>query len=279
MTVSRWLIGAALAVSAGLGPPGATAAASLYEAPTGLRPWGFPGHRTVCEIAWLELTEETRSQVRRLTEAWGEFETFAESCVWADSNGAKGMRNAHWVDLPPGSEAVTMDHCPPDCVLRHLTAEVELLGDASRSEGTRARALMFVGHFVGDIHAPLHIAYDSDHGGNDHEIRGLGERYDDLHAVWDSYIVRDLAGRWEAFARELQGDIKPVDRTLWADLDPLVWANESYRIVEDYVYEDLEGEDRAQLGEGYDARNRRTAELQLKKAGVRLAALLTEVLG
>jgi hypothetical protein len=279
MPLVRWLTSAALALSAGLAPPGATGAPSLYDGPPGPRPWGFPGHRTVCEIAWLELTEAARSQVRHLTEAWGEFDTFAESCVWADSNGARGMRNAHWVNLPPGSDAVTMDHCPADCVLRHLAAEMELLGDASSSEGTRARALMFVGHFVGDIHAPLHVAYGADRGGNEHEIRGLGERYDDLHAVWDSYILRDQAGRWQAFARELHGDIEPIDRTLWADLDPLVWANESYRIVEDYVYEDLAGEDRTQLGDGYDVRNRRTAVLQLKKAGVRLAALLSEVLG
>lgn len=279
MTDLRWLIGAALAVPVTLAPSGALSTVTLADAAPGSRAWGFPGHRTVCEIAWLELTDDARSQVRGLTEAWGEFATFAESCVWADTNGAKGMRNAHWVNLPRGSDAVTMDHCPDDCVLRHLAAEVELLADPTRSDATRARALMFVGHFVGDIHAPLHIAYGADRGGNDHEIRGLGERYDDLHAVWDSYIVRDLAGRWQAFARELQEDVRPVDRTLWADLDPLVWANESYRIVEDYAYEGLEGEDRARLVADYDVRNRRTAELQLKRAGVRLGALLNEVLG
>ncbi len=70
-----------------------------------------------------------------------------------------------------------------------------------------------------------------------------------------------------------------MDRTLWSNPDPLAWANESYRIVEDHVYEDLEGAHDERLSDGYDVLNRRTAELQLKKAGVRLAALLNEVLG
>ena len=76
----------------------------------------------------------------------------------------------------------------------------------------------------------------------------------------------------------LHADINPVDRTLWAGSEPLAWANESFRIVEDYVYENLEGPQRTRLGAGYEQENRRTVERQLKKAGVRLGALLNALL-
>jgi len=243
-----------------------------------LPPWGFPGHRTVCEIAWRELTPEARAEVRRLTQARDEFDTFAESCVWADWTQAKAIHNAHWVNLQPGGPEVTMADCPTDCVLRHLETQIDSLRRTTNSDAVRARALMFVGHFVGDIHTPLHVAYGHDRGGNNHEIEGLGPDVDDLHGVWDSYITRDQRGQWRRFGQALHEDINPVDRTLWAESDPLVWANESFRVVEDYVYENLEGPGKSRLGAGYVEENRRTVERQLKKAGARLGALLNEVL-
>ena len=87
-----------------------------------------------------------------------------------------------------------------------------------------------------------------------------------------------LRGRWREFGQSLHADINPVDRTLWVGSDPLEWANESFRIVEDYVYDNLEGPHRSRLGAGYEQDNRRTVERQLKKAGVRLGALLNALL-
>lgn len=242
--------------------------------------WSYSGHRIVCEIAFQELGPEARREVRRLTAAFGRYDTFAASCVWADLDEAKAMHNAHWVNLPPQSVAVTMDHCPADCVLRHLAAELAILRDPTRSDGTRARALMFVGHFVGDIHQPLHIGYPTDRGGNDHRIVGAAGDSTNLHSVWDGRILRAAIGDDElAGARRLHADLNPIDRYVWASQDFLEWANESYRLVEDFVYDDLEGPNRERLGDGYVERNAVVVEVQLKKAGVRLGAVLNAALG
>ena len=45
------------------------------------------------------------------------------------------------------------------------------------------------------------------------------------------------------------------------------------------MYEGLEGPGASRLGDGYADRNLRTVERQLKKAGVRLGALLNSILG
>ncbi len=245
--------------------------------------WGFPGHRVVCEIAWQEMTPNAKSRVAALTREFGDFSTFAESCVWADSRAAKNTHNSHWVNTSAGAEAITMADCPDDCVLRHLAAELSLLDDASNSDSVRARALMFIGHFVGDIHQPLHAGYASDRGGNGHRIRGVS-RGGDLHYVWDSYLIRDLVQDWRQYGQDLYADINPIDRTVWIDdgntLEDrlLVWANESFRIVEDYVYDGLIGPNDSELGPTYVQANLPTVERQLKKAGLRLARLLNEAL-
>ncbi len=241
--------------------------------------WGFDGHRVVCEIAWQELSQQARGEVRRLTVEYGAFDTFAASCVWADLVEAKAIHNAHWVNLPQGSEAVTMADCPADCLLRHLDTEVSVLNDPAADDPSRTRALMFVAHFMGDLHTPVHVAYGSDRGGNGHPIEGLGPTIDDLHGVWDRYIIEDRASDWRGYGAALHRDVNPIDRTLWLQGDPLEWANDTYRIVEDYVYENLEGPDGSRLGPGYAEQNLRTAERQLKKAGVRLGAMINQALG
>jgi len=46
------------------------------------------------------------------------------------------------------------------------------------------QALAFLGHFVGDVHQPLHVSYSDDRGGNQTRIYYRGERTN-LHAFWD----------------------------------------------------------------------------------------------
>jgi hypothetical protein len=240
-------------------------------------PWGFLGHRVVCEIAFQELGTEARREVLRLTRAFDEYATFAESCVWGDGQEAKDVHNSHWVNTEAGDDEITMADCPADCIIRHLESEMAILSDGSGSDANRARALMFVAHFVGDIHQPLHIAYGSDRGGNNHPITNApGAR--NLHFVWDSFFIRDLAQDGRGYGRALHGDINAIDRTLWARASALDWANETFRIVEDYVYEGLAGGGE-RLGSAYEATNLPTIERQLKKAGVRLGALLNAVMG
>ena len=245
--------------------------------------WGFPGHRVVCEIAWQQMTPNAKSEAAKLTQAFGAFPTFAESCVWADGQDAKNIHNSHWVNTSAGADAITMADCPADCVLRHLAAELSLLDDASNSDAVRARALMFVGHFVGDIHQPLHAGYASDRGGNGHRLRGV-PRGGDMHYLWDSHFIRNLAQDWRQYGQDLHADINPIDHTVWVDdgatIDGrvLTWANESFRIVEDYVYEGLTGPSGRELGPTYLQDNLPTVERQLKKAGLRLGQLLNEVL-
>jgi len=60
---------------------------------------GYDGHRIVCQIAFDELTPAARTEVNRLLELDADFDSFAESCLFADS--PKRIRFLdHFMNMP-----------------------------------------------------------------------------------------------------------------------------------------------------------------------------------
>jgi hypothetical protein len=262
--------------------------------------WGFEGHRIVCEIAIQEMNQQTRDKVNALIARDSGFNRFADSCVWADliRDSVRANRpsyqkfgrltNAHFVNIPRRAPAIDQATCTRmvngvanPCVIDAVREFAVKLKQAVNDQ-ERLEALKLVSHFVGDIHQPLHAGYPDDLGGNTAQVRvGNNPTMRSLHAIWDSYLVQQANKPWPDYALELQRDINPVDRTLWsANLDPLVWATESFQIVEDDVYEDLAtapGNVRV-VDDRYYQINQLTVERRLKQAGIRLARTLEAAL-
>ena len=156
------------------------------------------------------------------------------------------------------------------------------LRDPTLSDAGRLEALKFLGHFVGDVHQPLHVGYARDLGGNEVEACVPGNESTNLHAVWDGFILSRLLARTgldgRGYAVRLQSGIRPVERRLWHVLDPAVWAEESFALVESEVYPGLTDEADC-FTEAYASAHALTVERRLKQAGYRLGALLNELLG
>src|SRR6202042_1022788 len=53
-------------------------------------------------------------------------------------------------------------------------------------------SLKFLGHWVGDIHQPLHVSFEDDRGGNN--IAVTGECGSNLHSAWDTCLVLKAVG-------------------------------------------------------------------------------------
>jgi len=67
--------------------------------PSSALAWGEDGHRVVCQIAFDELTPAARTEVNRLLELDADFDSFAESCLFADS--PKRIRFLdHFMNMP-----------------------------------------------------------------------------------------------------------------------------------------------------------------------------------
>ncbi len=242
--------------------------------------WGGEGHRLICEIAWQQLTPATRGEVRALLRAERGSHRFADSCTWADR--IRGdpryddLKPWHYLNLSPGTTRYRDRDCPrAGCVVRAIDQARADLTDSSQSLPRRLEALKLLGHFVGDIHQPLHVAYASDRGGTQRRVR-YGPRAElvDLHRVWDELLLEGWARDWRGEGQRLARGIGMHERRQWSRGQTGAWALESFRLTEDWVYPQAAD---GVIDETEIVLNRPMIETQLRKAGWRLGMLLNGI--
>jgi len=259
----------------------------LVSASTGAgaaAPWSFAGHSIVCEIAFQRLTDPGRALVFA-TRAYDPDPsgTFFESCSWADQSRYADHRATyeyHFMNVVvPGADEMVMerDCANYDCVQLAVVRYTNYLamdpGGSGSMRVRRANALKFVGHFVGDLHQPVHVGYAHDRGANDIYVDFYDEKNQRLHAVWDFHIPNRM-GYYDdpiATARRLNDEITAAEAAAWANFDVVAWSRESYEVVKDLVYDIPED---GRLGDDYYDRAVPIVEQRFKQAGVRLAHLI-----
>lgn len=279
--------------------------------------WGEEGHRMVCRIAYLSLSPDDQKEVDRLTKAYKippdstlKINSFPDACVFADEARKqaravkagsttspwlhfKGFSNWHFLNVGRSATKIQEKACNNDCVLTGITTHSGMLKNGTTDQ-ERAEGLVFLGHWVGDIHQPLHVSYADDLGGN-HIQPVTGGFYPiptsyplNLHAVWDGSIIRIIiAGPgWRAFADSLQGKITSKQKTAWSTSTPLAWAQESYDVTTlagvEYCKKTNAGCEAFGTGrdltKAYQDQFAKVVDLRLQKAGTRLAVLIHEAL-
>ncbi|MEJ0053617.1 MAG: S1/P1 nuclease [bacterium] len=304
---------------------GAGGFVSLCLTTSGALAFGGTGHEAVCEIAYKELTPTARKAVNKLIRSETPLKdadgkeiprTFHGACTWPDEKGdvQSSRRAEHFINMPRDWTSFPEAKCvnAATCLFTAIPADIAILKDPNASTDKKRTALKFLGHWLGDIHQPLHISYADDRGGNSVGVKGVsGCAYDGktaLHTVWDTCIpeqvMRDLhiaqtkpagPGR-EAFGNVLQKEITDEQRATWkASLDPMVWANESLTVsrAPDTGYCTLSGttcrysEDSETYTGGavrvfapdgnYKEDRAAIVEERLQAAGVRLGAILNGI--
>jgi hypothetical protein len=280
--------------------------------------WGEEGHRMVCRIAYLSLSPDDQKEVDRLTKAYKtppgmslQISSFPDACVFADEARRqardaekagsttspwlhfKSFSNWHFLNVARSVKKIQGKACNNDCALTGITTHSGMLKNG-KTDQERAEGLVFLGHWVGDIHQPLHVSYADDLGGNN--IKPVtGGFYPipngfplNLHAVWDGSIIRIMiAGPgWRAFADGLQAKITATQKTAWSTSTPLAWAQESYDVTTlagvEYCKKTSTGCEAFGTGrvltKAYQDQFAKVVDLRLQKAGTRLAALIHESL-
>jgi hypothetical protein len=238
--------------------------------------WGEKGHRLVIRIAEGLLTPAAQAQVQATLIPGESLEDLGS---WADQirSSRPETYNWHFVDIPLHSSSLDMARdCPQgDCVIQKIADFRAAWRDPAVSPAARREALLFLVHFVGDVHQPLHCVNNDDRGGNDVPVSFAGTQTN-LHALWDSGLLRDMPAEDRLFAR-LSAAITPDQVANWSKGTVEQWAGESFQAAQTTVYGLLPkvGNGRTiQLGERYEQMVEPLLEQQLEKAGVRLAAIL-----
>jgi len=257
-----WRVGLVMAIAAGCAAP--------------CFGWGEEGHRLVVAIAEGLMTSAAKARVAATLMPG---ETLEEMGSWADQvrRTRKETEEWHYVDIPLMSAGLEMARdCPKEnCVIGKIVDFRNKWHDMSLSAESRREALLFLIHFVGDLHQPLHCENNEDRGGNDVPVLFL-RAHTNLHALWDSGLLRDMEGE-EHLLAALRQAITPEEAAAWSSGTVEQWAEESFHAAQLTVYGLLPSAPAgraAQLTELYEQMAQPVVQEQLEKAGVRLAAIL-----
>ncbi|MEO8637134.1 MAG: S1/P1 nuclease [Gemmatimonadales bacterium] len=236
--------------------------------------WFALGHRVVARIAEGRLTPHTADAVRQILGG----QTMADASVWADQ--IRGQRRStsalHFVNIPLEASAYEpAGSCPEGrCIIGAIESDRRILADPASSSIDRAEALRFLIHFIGDLHQPLHVSNNGDHGGNDTQVQFFG-RGSNLHQVWDGQLI-EQAGMDEArYLAHLMPQLATLDLAEFEQGTVVEWAMEGHRTAIESAYR---LPPRRQLTESYEEMNLPIVDLAVIKAGVRLAKVLNDAL-
>ena len=194
--------------------------------------WGETGHRVVCQMAYDALLPEARVELDRLLALDSDFDSFADSCLFADKPERIRWQD-HFINIPRSAQAVTTADCPlaESCAFSAIHSDFLVLLDPQATDAEKLLALKLLGHWVGDVHQPMHVSFQDDRGANSNRVDPDNEDAS-LHGVWDYTIIADSLGDdYQEIAASLRGDISEQQRAAWKYDSPIEWVNESFQIT------------------------------------------------
>jgi len=262
----------------------------------------------VAKIAEKHLTKEAQAGIKMLLDGPEGERAISDTkmCNWADLIRGSGQLNRkypkndtwHYINIELKQKK---DDWKPDENGNDVIGAIErfkkVLADPKADKQDRKEALLFVVHFVGDMHQPMHTGNrEDDRGGNLQPINSVivnGKPAKDnfgkphnLHKVWDGHLVDAIRGGLTVvdFSTRLNDEINDEEKDAWRKGTVTDWVWESHYIVFDRVYKFTDGTDLpkrdappAALTElNYMRANEKFVREQLKKGGIRLAAVLNE---
>jgi len=285
--------------------PAILAALAAMWLPAQAFAWGPEGHRMIGDIASRYRAPAVKDEVLELLRydrlADGqpsERRSLGEVANWADEikdyEWGKRRGSWHYDDMPICEGARQSTYCRNGrCASVQLERQIEILRNVEAKRRQRNEALKWVVHLVGDVHQPLHASNRADRGGNRVQVSFFGERDNpphgsiNLHSIWDVHIVRRLLlerGGERAFvaAPMSGGEIRD-----WEKGSITEWLAESHRIAGDFAYPMLPVASSCprkisgvvEIGQTYYAQAAPLIEIQIRRAGIRLARVINESLG
>jgi hypothetical protein len=300
------------------------AAVTAFFCSNTLFAWSANGHKIIAQIAWDRLVMDAAAKpsgqaahavkgIKKILKSLGSKTTLADISVCADELRRLDPKKAptgvckkfiimpqsepwHFIDIPssdtPQGATDLKNYCVrQNCVLDQIRVNLQVLQNTTDLKSLR-QSLMFLVHFVGDAHQPLHCATEitdagSDRGGNGKPVTLTLNNHDyqlNLHSLWDHQLQSsDNLNDPVTLSQQLEGKI-PSDTTAWTAGDFITdMGLESFHFSQNNIYPDFYaiGPDGAicqgnSLDVGYQTVMSSTIEHRLQLAGVRLEALLEE---
>jgi hypothetical protein len=281
-------------------PLAAALCAFLIASPAGAY-WEY-GHQTIAQIAWANIKPVTRTRILALLRQQKLLDTpqckagtLDDASVWADC--IKGIKNPDGTRKFASTEAwhyQDVNICQPfdlvtpckdgNCVSAQIVRDAKLLKNPKTPTADRVRALVFLIHFVGDLHQPLHAGEKGDKGGNDVKAAygiDAGRRLN-LHSIWDGLLAERAISTGPSLVRRYPAAVRA--KVAAGSVED--WSRESWQVAKDATYATAIGGDpcgptptRVKLDEATIQGLIPVARLEVERGGLRLAKMLDAALG
>src|SRR5258708_10641633 len=125
------------------------------------------------QIAFDKVKPSSRAAIVRLIQADGQFQSFSDACTGPDP--PRKRAGEYFVNLARDASSLTNDcGVTSPCVVTAIAKDFAVLSSGTATDADKAASLKFLGHWVGDVHQPLHVSFADDRGGNEINVADSG---------------------------------------------------------------------------------------------------------
>lgn len=253
--------------------------------------WGAKGHSVIAEIAERGLSPAAAAVVRELNYAAPLRDIASLPDDWRGEE-TRGVRQGntgalHYSNIPNDQATFVRERDCKDnnCVVGAIEKYTAILRDKTQTREARREAMVYVVHFIGDIHQPMHAAgglvrneqtgqMEPDRGGNSVKLRYLGVETN-LHSMWDSMLIewgKDTVEEYADYLLAIEMRGRPVSELQGGTA--IDWINESHYAAVHDAYAIGNG----RIGAAYAQKNIEVVYERLLRGGLRLRRVLEEAL-
>lgn len=252
----------------------ALAALILFSINANAYDWGQTGHRTTGAIAEKHLNNKAKKAIADLLDG----QSLAFTSTYADEiksdDAYRSYGPWHYVNFPFDSSYEEHSHSDQGDIIQGIDKCIEVIKSTFTTKEQKAFHLKLLVHFIGDLHQPMHVGISDDKGGNDFQVRWYNDGTN-LHSVWDTRMIESYGMSYSELANNMP-HLSKKEREQIASGTHRDWMNESRVLIKD-IYANTEVGQK--LGYRYMYDYFGTVRTQLQKGGIRLAAMLNELLG
>ena len=234
--------------------------------------WGQTGHRAVAEIANQYLSEKAKAKINLILhgQSLAVASTYADQIKFDDR--FDEFKVWHYANARLDETYQESDKNEDGDIVVGIQYCINELKDPTTDEEDKTFYLKMLIHLMGDMHQPLHFGLKEDRGGNDFEVDWFGEN-SNFHRVWDSEMIDSNGMSYTEMAKN-KSVLTPDEIKTYAKGNLMDWVADTKSLTKQ-VYNSANHRDN--LGYGYMYNWYDTLNLQLHKAGIRLAKVLNQI--
>jgi hypothetical protein len=234
--------------------------------------WGQNGHRTVGETAEQYLKSKASRKIDRILNG----QSIADASTYADEiksdRAYDKYKPWHYANIPFDQTYSEADKNPKGDIVYGIEECIRNLKYEELSKEKEQFYLKMLIHLVGDMHQPLHFGLKEDKGANDFKVKWFYNSTN-LHSVWDTKMIES----YNMSYTELAESLPELSKTEINDIKAgalLDWVEENRNLTRE-VYKSAEENENLSYRYMYDWFG--VSQLQMKKAGIRLAVILNDI--